>query len=106
MKHFFFTLLFLAISISSFGHVSKKIRAHLNAWVGHTSHELVEVSGPLVRSVSDENGGKILVWCSTKYFDGTAYYHYLMFYADSRGVIYRWRTSTELVPPAYIRIAE
>lgn len=89
----------------------------LDTWMGHHKSELILNQGPPQRTASDGNNGEILVYANqistsggTFYSDnGSAssnqekmYWKYTMFYADSEGKLYHWRTSTEYIPPTQI----
>ena len=89
----------------------------LDTWMGHHKSALIMSWGPPQRTASDGNNGEILVYAkqistggSSFYSDnGSAttsqrrmYWKYTMFYADSEGKIYYWRTSTEYIPPTQI----
>lgn len=96
-------MLLLALSIHCLA-IGKKKRAKLDSWLNHQKHELIMKWGPAQRTADDGDNGEVLIYYTTSYYDGTTYYHYTMFYANSDGNIYSWRTRNETVPPQQINV--
>jgi hypothetical protein len=105
MKKAILIMLLIALSIPSFARMGKKKREKMDSWLNHTKNELVTGWGPPERVADDGAGGEILVYSSRKYYNGTTYYNYKMFYVNRSSVIYHWRTSREAVPPQQINLS-
>lgn len=103
MRKLFLIMLLLALSISCLA-IGKKKRAKMDSWLHHSKHELILKWGPPVRTTSDGADGEILIYCSTRYYDGNTFYNYRMFYANGSGEIYSWRISNDNVPPQQLNL--
>lgn len=123
MKKGLYLLLAVLISVSTgYSQSKKKIRRAMDSWLGSTKHELIVGLGPASRSVSDGNGGEILiysrvnevnrdVWRVTS--DGMlyneqrmpdVYYRHRMFYLGTDNKVYHWRIESNKIPPERLMI--
>ena len=98
--------LFILFILSGCGPSQKvqqeKHREAMESWIGHHKSELIQSWGPPQRYESDGKGGEILIYESKvtrgaviygTYHEKTSY-PYKMFYADSNGKLYYWRTGS------------
>lgn len=104
MKRLFTAFLVAAIFISctTTQKAQDKTREVMDSWMGHHKSELIQSWGPPQRYESDGKGGEILIYEKKvtrgaviygTYHEKTSY-PYNMFYADSAGKLYYWRTGS------------
>ena len=83
-------------------HASKKNQQAMDSWIGSHKSALIQSWGPPSRYESDGKGGEILIYersvtrgsvVGNTYYENTRH-PYQMFYADSNGKIYYWRTGS------------
>jgi hypothetical protein len=111
---------FMLFAINNYGCVPKNndfkkastINRMMDSWVGHYQSELIAQWGPPTKTVSDEKGGKIIVYESLKgtwgnqrdkrVVGGThyptsprqpGYAATRTFYVNEKGIIYAWKWS-------------
>lgn len=105
MKHITKLTVFLVVSLligacTTTKQLQEETRRVMDSWMGHHKSELIQSWGPPDRYESDGKGGEILIYESQQtrgaviygtYYERTTY-PYKMFYADSNGKLYYWRT--------------
>jgi hypothetical protein len=113
MKNTILTLLLMALTFCAFSRGRKKIENAMNSWLGHSKHELVMSWGMPDRTSDDGNGGEIIAyaygghqqgvnWGNGIYTEPRSWYDYRIFFVNSDGKIYSWRTMRKNIPPQQI----
>ena len=101
MRQSIFATLFAATFLIGC-HASKKNQQTMDSWLGAHKSALIQSWGPPTRYESDGKGGEILIYersvtrgsvIGNTYYENTRH-PYQMFYADSDGKIYYWRTGS------------
>jgi len=115
MKKSILAILLIALSLSCFAIGKKKLHAKMNSWLRHSKHELVMKWGMPTRTGDDGNGGEIVLYAYSgsreaipllqgDYIPAQSWYDYRIFYINSDGIIYSWRTTRERIPPQQINL--
>lgn len=79
----------------------------MNSWLGNTKHSLIMSWGPPSASTSDGSNGEILIYANQDLYmpqTGVTWWQYKMFYVDSKGEIYHWRTEVNPQAPQTINL--
>ena len=103
-------LLLLIYTLTGCAYQAKKLNAVMESWLGKSESELILAWGPPQNTASDGNGGKVLVYSTTRQqtpqikpaldvygnmhqvvAPGATWEASRMFYVNSEGTIYAWR---------------
>ena len=111
MKRVILVIMLIALSIP--GHatgrrklekIKEKVSKTMDSWLDHSKHELVLSWGAPDRVSDDGASGEILVYASPFYYYGSDFYYYKMFYVNSSGNIYSWRTLIKNIPVQQVNL--
>jgi hypothetical protein len=108
----------LLFGSTSFAQSKKKMKKMMNACIGRTKQELMILFGLPQTTVSDENGGEIVVFSDRIYYDywtvatqysqsvhmHADYYKNKMFFVGTDGKVYAWRYYNTPNPPQTVDI--
>jgi len=105
-------MLSLALSVNSFAG-KKKLHKKMDAWLGHSKHELIMAWGMPSAQSDDGNNGQIIAYAYAHHSDGVnwgygnytapqSWYNYRIFYVNAEGKIYSWRSERKNIPPQQV----
>jgi hypothetical protein len=77
-------------------------REIMDSWLGSTKHQLLTEWGPPSQTSDDGDGGEILVFTSSTFYNNAVFYRNKIFYVGKDKKIYRWMVRTTQQPPTIV----
>jgi hypothetical protein len=97
IKSFLFLFSLSLILMSS--NCNKKLQEKMNSWMGSTKNEVIQSWGLPNNTASDGDGGEVLVFSESSYYQGTTYYRHVLMYFNQEGRAYHWLIKRSATPP-------
>ncbi len=113
-RAFLVVIAILAFADTGSAQGKKKTKKLMDSWLNSTKQQLILSWGPPSSTTSDGGDGEILIYSRRVYVPaqqygqyrspGVDYYNYKMFYVNSQGTIFSWRTENNPNPPERVDV--